>query len=148
MPEIFPYSRYKGRADVPPETAFPTGFVKNIPLVDVKLRMGGVTTPNLSVIVDSGSVFCIFGLDTAKLLGINVYSGKLRQGVAGIGGGAIDLYFFDIELLINKITVNCYAGFMDQNFSGSVWVGILGDHDFLSRLPVTLDVANSEIRVG
>jgi hypothetical protein len=148
VPEIFPYSQYRGRADVSPEKAFPAGFVKNIPLVDAKLRLGTVTTPKLSVMVDSGSVFCIFGLDVANLLGINVQSGKLRKNIPGIGGGSIDLYFFDIKLLINKVVLDCYAGFMNQNFPGSVWVGILGDHDFLSQIPVTLDVMNSEIRIG
>jgi hypothetical protein len=148
MPEIFPYPQYKGRADVPGETAFPAGFKKNIPIVGVQVRLGTATTPKLSVLVDSGSVFCIFGLDTANLLGINVPSGKLRKNVSGIGGGSIDLYFFDIELLINKVTLNCYAGFMNQNLPGSVWVGILGDHDFLSQIPVALDVLHSEIRIG
>ena len=117
MPEIFPYSQYKGRADVPPERAFPGGFVKNISIVDAKVRLGTLTTPALSVMVDSGSVFCIFGLDVATLLGINVQSGKLRKNVSGIGGGSIDLYFFDVELLINKITLDCYAGFMDLKLS-------------------------------
>jgi hypothetical protein len=145
--EVFPYSAYKGRIDVPPETAFPRGFTKNIPLIDIKVGYGAATTPTLNVLVDSGSVFCIFGLDVANYLGISVKSGNLRRNVAGIGG-AVDLYFFDVTLTINSITIDCYAGFMDQNFASSVWVGLLGDHDFLSKLPVTLDVGNSEIRVG
>jgi hypothetical protein len=91
----------------------------------------------------------MFGVDAAKTLGINVKSGNLRAGIGGIGGGIVDLYFFNIELVIDSIKLDCYAGFMNQNFPGNqIWVGLLGEYDFLTKLPVAFDVGKLQIRLG
>ena len=101
------------------------------------------------MLIDSVSAYCIFGSDTAEALGINIRSGKLRQGIAGISGGEVDLYFFSIELLIDSLRVDCYAGFMEREFPGNqVYFGLLGDYDFLSKIPVALDAKKLQIRIG
>jgi hypothetical protein len=118
-------------------------------LVDLKLRIGSSTTPLLKVLVDSGSAYCVFGLDAAKTLGINVQSGNLRAGIRGVGGGTVDLYFFNIELVIDSITLDCYAGFMNHDFPGNnIWMGLLGEYDFFTKLPVAFDVGKLQIRIG
>lgn len=149
MAETFRYSRYAARRDTAPATAFPRGHVNHLPLVDLKLRIGSSTTPLLKVLVDSGSAYCVFGLDAAKTLGINVQSGNLRAGIRGVGGGTVDLYFFNIELVIDSITLDCYAGFMNHDFPGNnIWMGLLGEYDFFTKLPVAFDVGKLQIRIG
>ena len=149
MSYIVRYSRFRLSPDDPPSTAFPQGHTLNYPLVDLRLKIGDSTTPLLKMLIDSGSAYCIFGSDTAEALGINVRSGKLRQGIAGIGGGEVDLYFFSIELLIDSLRVDCYAGFMEQEFPGNeVYFGLLGEYDFLSKISVALDAKRLQIRIG
>ena len=119
------------------------------PLVDVKLRRGTLSTTPLKAYIDSGSAYCIFGSDTADILEIEVRAGRLRQGVKGIGGGSVDLYFFNIELVLDSIKVDCYAGFMDHEFPGNgVYIGLLGDYGFFSEISVALDIKRLQIRIG
>jgi hypothetical protein len=147
--EIARYTRYRSTPDVPPSTAFPREHVLYYPLLDLKLRKEELTTPTLKVLIDSGAAYCIFGSDTATLLHIDVHSGKLKQDIYGLGGGSVDLYFFDIELVMNSMTIQCYAGFMDQEFPGNgVWIGLLGEYDFLSKTPVAFDAEKLQIRIG
>jgi hypothetical protein len=146
--EIFPYAGLSVSADQPPETAFPNGHTAYYPLIDLKIRIGSQTTPRITVLVDSGAYYCIFDSDAAQALGITVTSGKLKR-ISGLGGGTLDVYFFDVELLINSITVSCYAGFIDQPFPDApLYVGLLGNHDFLTQKLVTLDAPNLEVRIG
>jgi hypothetical protein len=148
MPEVFPYATFTAPADQHPYTAFPNNHILYFPLIDLKVRVGGRATPSITVLVDSGAAYCMFDRDAASALGIQVTSGKRTQ-VLGVSGSPFDLYFFDVELLINSITLQCYAGFLNQPFpAGPNWVGLLGHHDFFSRIPVTLDVGNLEIRIG
>ncbi len=148
MPETFLYSQYRSQPDIPPARAFPAGHVNHLPLIDLKLRIGSSTTGLIKVLVDTGSAYCVFGLDTANRLGIDVRSGKLRKNIGGFGGGSVDLYFFNIELVMDSIRLDCYAGFMNQNFPGKIWVGLLGTYDFLTQLPVAFDIRNLQLRIG
>lgn len=148
MSEIIRYSQYGVEPDTPPSTAFPNGHVVNYPLVDLKLRVGKTTTPPLTTFIDSGSAYCIFGSQAADLLELDVRSGKLKSGIRGVGG-TVDLYFFDVELLFGSLRVGCYAGFLEQEFPGNkLYVGLLGDYDFLSKIPVALDTRKLQIRIG
>jgi hypothetical protein len=147
--EVFPYSRFSSRPDTPPAKAFPRGHDNHLPLADLKLRFGRATSPLLKVLVDTGSAYCVFGLDTAGILGINVRSGNLRKGICGIGGASVDLYFFTIELVMNTIVVDCYAGFLDHNYPGNhIWVGLLGEYDFLTKMPVNFDAPALRFTIG
>lgn len=149
MPLIVRYSRFQLPPDDPPSIAFPQGHTIHYPLVDLKLRVRDSTTPLLKMLIDSGSAYCIFGSETTEALGIDVRSGNLRQGIAGIGGGEVDLYFFSVELLIDSLRVDCYAGFMEQEFPGNeAYFGLLGEYDFLSKIPVALDAKKLQIRIG
>ena len=148
MTEIIEYTRYRCGPDPPPSTAFPREHVRYFPFVDLKLTRDRAHTPLLTALIDSGAAYCVFGADTADLLGLKVRSGKLKQGVGAIGG-AVDLYFFVVELTIGTITLNSYVGFMDKDFPGDKsYVGLLGHLGFLDQVPVVLDVKSLQIRVG
>ncbi len=148
MAQIIRYTRYLEDADSPPSTAFPSDHELYLPLVDVQLSLNGATTPPLKVLLDSGAAYCLFGEDTAELLGIRVRSGRLKQDMRGLGG-AVDVYFFNAQLAIGTITIHSYVGFMEGDFPGNdIWMGLLGEHGFLDQVAVAFDAPNLQIRVG
>jgi hypothetical protein len=147
VPEIVRFSQYRIDPDTPPSIAFPKGYVLNLALLDVQLRVGSRTTPFLPMQIDSGSAYCIFGSQVADELGLRVPSGKLKRGIQGLGG-TFDLYFFDVEMVIGSLRIECYAGFMERTFPGRFYVGLLGDQGFLNKIAVAFDPEKLQIRIG
>jgi hypothetical protein len=143
--EIRGYPQYRQPADSPPETAFSSSYILSYPLIDMEVERHGTVTPTFAALVDSGAAFCVFYRDVASWLGISITSGRLKyiQGLSGM----VSAYFFDVQLLIGTVTVNCYAGFIDQA-PPSTYLGLLGNYDFLDKIPVELDAPGGEIRIG
>jgi hypothetical protein len=149
MSETFSFKQYNLPADKYPDQAFPKGHKLYLPVIEIKVRHGSKTTPSIWGWVDSGASYCLFDDNVARLLRIQVTSGKLKTGLVGVSGSSVNGYFFDVQVLIRSTTINCYAAFMNQSFPpGSPQSGLIGNFDFLSKLKATLDRPVGDIVLG
>lgn len=93
----------------------------------------------MMAIVDSGSPYCLFRADIAKVLKItNLESGKPGK-VAGVNvGKPVTYYFHKISLKIERNwLIEVYAGFAPE----LTWPAILGRNGFFDQFYVKFDHA-------
>lgn len=94
-------------------------------------------------LIDSGADYCIFSLETAKLLRIKLKP-KNKTTISGIGRNAVKGYWDELELRIaGKIYTSrvIFAKISDFGF------GILGQQGFFDHFDVNLSYQNQEIEI-
>lgn len=94
-------------------------------------------------IIDSGADYCIFSLETAKLLGIKLKP-KSKTKISDIGEDCVNGYWDELELRIaGKIytTRVIFAKISDYGF------GILGQQGFFDHFDVNLSYQKQEIEI-
>lgn len=98
------------------------------PIVDVELfgPQGKVKTIAL---LDSGADNCLFNIEFAKYIGINIDECE-RQQTIGVEGGRKDIYMTEIEIMVKHLEkIKVSVGFID---SRSV-TGLLGQIGFFDK---------------
>lgn len=109
------------------------------PIIPITLVPIGRAEPRyaLRALVDSGSDWCLFDDETARVLGVDVSSGESR-GFLGVEEVPMTAFFHDINLQVGGIRVPIRAAFVkDFRFSH----GILGQAGFFDRFIVTMSAA-------
>ncbi len=112
------------------------------PIIEVILKSetGVGIFPSL---IDSGADYCIFSLDTAKLLGIQLKS-KNKITISGIGRDSVKGYWGELELRIAGKTYTArviFAAISDYGF------GILGQVGFFDHFDIKLSHSKQVIEM-
>lgn len=115
-------------------TIFPDRPAVFQPLIKIVLRDQG-RKHRLLALIDSGSEFCLFPRDIADLLGINIRTG-VRAEVMGIGGGEIQFFFHEIEMLLDRYHIRTKVGFAASGIGVS---GILGHQGFFDQFIISFN---------
>jgi len=124
-----PYTTYA----IPPSEAFPTGEVRDYPLIPVGLSYSGQTTAfEFLAIIDSGADHCVFPALFGRQVGIPIETGRKASTVGVTGVGLT--YYHQVDVLVylqeQSYQFTCYAGFMpDLDPAG---VGLLGRDGFFN----------------
>ncbi len=100
-------------------TVFPPdyrGRFRKQPRVEVKIYGPKGISPKISALVDSGADYCLFNLEIAKYLGIDLSHTK-EVTVTGITGQG-KMYFAEIEMEVEHLNekLKIDAGFIDSQF--------------------------------
>lgn len=94
-------------------------------------------------LIDSGADYCIFSLETAKLIGIKLKP-KNKTTISGIGSTKVKGYWHEVELRIaGKVytTQVIFAKISDYGF------GILGELGFFDHFDVKLSHSREIIEI-
>ena len=106
----------------------PNGKHFHRPVVDVE-----IFGPNCSIstfaLVDSGADNCLFHLEYAKAIGIDI--GKCKKSITmGVEGGKMEIYLTDIEIKIKGLEkIKVQVGFIKSNSVN----GLLGQIGFFDQ---------------
>jgi hypothetical protein len=97
---------------------------------------------DLLALIDSGADDCLFPMEVAEVLGLQLDSAN-RNEYSGIGEGQVTAIFGTVSLEVGGWPFELYAGFTD---SPSV-VPILGQHGFFSLFEVKFNLSKEEIEL-
>lgn len=103
-------------------------------------------------LVDSGSDITIIDHEFGENLGIDIRKG-IKDKVYGVGGGSIEVYFHEIEFIIDSdnsekpIIYHDFAGFTYQEFPATMpqQTAILGTIGLFRKVDVTFNYPKSII---
>jgi hypothetical protein len=104
------------------------------PMVDVLLLAPNGETIQMSALVDSGADFCLFPLDVAHVLGLDIQT-LPSSSTAGVGSASNLTYFADLTInLENGVIFETRVGFTaGMNRAG---FGLLGQQGFFENYNV------------
>lgn len=88
----FDYSRIRVR----------DGSIVNRPHIDVVLRRPPGFTPTVSVVIDTGSDFCIFDFELARSIGFDPSTVGKKTSLEGIGA-AVDAWIVPVSVYVVKL---------------------------------------------
>ena len=112
------------------------------PIVDVEL-FGPKKSIATIALVDSGADYCLFNIEYAKAIGIDIDTCD-KDITVGIEGGSKDIFMIDLEMQVKDLDkVKVPVGFID---SKSV-IGLIGQSGFfdLHRIKFERDHNSFEI---
>ena len=95
-------------------------------------------------LIDSGADYCIFSLETANLLGIELPP-KNKTTISGIGKDKVEGYWNEVELRIARKIYTAkviFAKISDYGF------GILGQQGFFDHFDVNLSYQKQTIEIA
>jgi hypothetical protein len=120
----------------------PDGTIGYLPVVQVQLKKGSVTTTPFEAIVDSGSELCIFHGGIANALKISDVTEGPHSTVGGIvPRQQVDLYEHEVRLIIGSDEFKIMAYFSPQ----LEIPGLLGRRGFFDKFVVTFDPATGSL---
>jgi len=116
----------------------PNGDVDFLPILQVQISSGSVTSTPFEVIVDSGSGKCLFNGDCGRAVGIKDITNGVHDKIGGIVPGAdIDIYAHEVRLIVGADNFRITAYFSNQ----LPLPGLLGRTGFFDKFFVTFDPA-------
>lgn len=95
-----------------------------------------------SALVDSGSDYCIFSIELAYALGINL--SKKKTEIQGIGKDKVYGYWGKVEARVGNSDFNMIAIFAEISEFGH---GILGQKGFFDIFVVKFDLVKEEVEL-
>jgi hypothetical protein len=124
-----------------PSGAHPTRHSTLRPRIPVRLRYGNRYI-DLFALIDSGADECLFPVEVARALRIDLRQEKSHQ-YAGIGAGAVTAFFETVTIEVGGWPFSVYVGFSD---SPSV-VPILGQNGFFNLFDVRFNLSKEAIEL-
>jgi hypothetical protein len=107
-----------------------------IPVLSIRCSFKFDHMPPMLAVVDSGSPYCLFKMDIADYLKIDLKGAPSRPIGGIIGGPQENLYFHKIQIQVeNSWTFEVYGGFMKK----LAVPAILGRKGFFDKFIVTFD---------
>ncbi len=100
---------------------------------------------SVKALVDSGADLCIFDAEIADLIGI-VFDKGDEVAIEKVGRSSIKAYFHQLEMSINDIQFECYAGF-SKNLATNGFVGFLGQTGFFDQFKIMFDYKAKKIKI-
>ena len=120
----------------------PNGKHFRRPVVDVEI-FGPSNSISTFALLDSGADNCLFHLEFAKVIGIDINKCK-KSATVGVEGGKMEIYLTDIEIKIRGLEkIKVPVGFIKSNSVN----GLLGQVGFfdLNRIKFERDHGTFEI---
>lgn len=133
------YSVPYSQVSTPPTPAFPSRFTTPRPALPIVLSSGQLSW-NCYAVIDSGADDCVFPLNFAARLGLNIASTNRIYSFGGVGSANQLAWFFEVTLSIpgTLLTFQASVGFtpsLDQ-----AGFGLLGQNGFFDRFKVAFDL--------
>lgn len=118
------------------------GFVLR-PIVVIELMKGKVATRQ-EALLDTGADICLFGIEIAELLGIDVSKGK-PHSITGVGGKVTKGFLCDLGMYIPNMEGYKATVFFSEDITDHV--GILGQLCFFDHFRVCFDYQSKRITI-
>lgn len=118
------------------------GFDTLRPVIPIEVSFNSLSVP-YEVLIDSGADLCIFDVDIADILGIDVVKG-IRYEVSGLTGIPEYYYLHRVIIIVDGVKYKTDVGFMklrNQTF------GIVGQKGFFDEFIVKFDLKKEEIEI-
>lgn len=111
------------------------------PIVPIRLGYHGVelVARHYRAMIDSGADWCLFHSGVARLLGIPLQAGEMRQ-FQGVGRETNTCYFHPVRLFVGPFHVDIRAGFTEA--LGFPY-GLLGQSGFFDHFLVTFNAVSA-----
>lgn len=113
------------------------------PVVDVELFGPTNSIPTIALL-DSGADFCLFNIEYAKAIGIDITKCEIDRTV-GIEGGTKDIYMTELEIQVKDLNkVKIPIGFID---SRSV-TGLIGQTGFFDLFRIKFERDHNSFEIS
>lgn len=112
------------------------------PVILIEVSFNSLSVP-YEVLIDSGADLCIFDVDIADILGIDVVKG-IRHEVSGLTGIPEYYYLHRITIIVDGVKYKTDVGFMklrNQTF------GIVGQKGFFNKFTIKFDLQKEDIEI-
>ena len=110
------------------------------PVIPVEIRHNNLVAP-YEVLIDSGTDLCIFNVQIADVLGIDLLQG-IKLKVSGITGFPEDIYIHTLNIKIGGKNYKIDVGFMRMSNTS---YGVVGQKGFFDKFIVKFDLIKKEI---
>ena len=115
------------------------------PVIPLKVKHGDRAI-TYSVLVDSGADACIFDIQVAEELGIDLVRNGIPARVGGIAGQSAMYFIHPVTIEVGGWPIEIQAGFLTLP-AGMFNYGVVGHQGFFEHFVVTFDVAKEEIEL-
>lgn len=115
------------------------------PVIPLKVRHGARAI-TYSALVDSGADSCIFDIQVAEELGIDLAKNGTLARVGGIAGQTAMYFIHPVTIEVGGWPLEVQAGFLALP-AGMFNYGVVGHEGFFEHFVVTFDVVKEEIEL-
>lgn len=112
------------------------------PVIPIEITHNNLSVP-YEVLIDSGADICIFNMQIADVLGIDLLKG-IKMQVSGITGFPQDIYIHTINIKISGKNYKIDVGFIKMSNTS---YGVVGQKGFFDIFVVKFDLVKKEVEL-